>query len=904
MCVGWSSVASAADPNGAPFGAPREDTSSDAGLGEIVVTAERRSERLQDAPVAVSAFSQADLDKQQIAGGPDLAFATPNMTFAKNYFGGFNVQIRGIGTQIGTTTADAGVSITLNQMPLVSSRFFEAEFFDQGQVEVLRGPQGTLYGRNATGGVVNVNTAQPTDKFEGELSVEGGNYSTRKLKGFVNVPLVGDTLKLRLAGSVLKRDGFGVNTESGADVNGRDLYSTRVTLAFKPSEWFESSFLWQHFNENDNRTRTQASLCDRAAPVTSVGGVAVTNSVVQGLLSQGCADGSLYGPQTHGAPNSLSTLFGIITQEFGLTTGDYNAGRTLSPNLNDTDSLFQPRYKATDDAFQLPARIDLSDVLHVSTLTGYTADRVYGTNDFEGSVPTGAFNATPLTPGGVFVDPVLGSQSTVSTLESDVQSSHQFSQEIRLASSLPGRTNFSLGANYLEYKTVENTIIASNAFTAAAVGINGGVPCALGSSSCIYIDPSSTPGGVGHNYFFNSTPYKLTSEAIFGEVYRNLTDKLKLTLGARYTHDHKVQTNLPVPTLTPGSGLAIGSPAYLTATFNEPTWRAGLDWKVDTGFTDQTLLYFTYSRGYKAGGPNAPASIGFGSVQANFGPEFVNAFEIGTKNTLFNGHMTANLTAFYYDYSNYQISVLANRVLAVENVNAKIKGLELETVWLPVRGVQLNATAGALDSRIVGGSSVDSLNQTGGDASQTVLKTAAGENCTVPTSALGALVNIIEQSPNAPVIPGVSGNPLALLGACSGAFAALGITPSAGVPTPTDGKQLPNSPHFTLSVGAQYSWNLPERWLATVRADYYVQSSSYARIYNDAADYLKSWDQTNVSLAVINNQSNWQFDLYARNVFDKQPIVNSYLTDAATGLVQSSFTIDPRLYGARVTKRF
>jgi outer membrane receptor protein involved in Fe transport len=902
MGVAWSGLASAADLAG--DGVARGSSSTDAALGEIVVTAQRRSEKLQDVPIAVSAFSQADLDKQQIFGGPELALVTPNVTFAKSYFGGFNFQIRGIGTQLGTTTADAGVSVTLNEMPLVSSRFFEAEFFDQGQVEVLRGPQGTLYGRNATGGVVNVNTAQPSDNLEGEISLEGGNYSTRKLKGFVNLPLIGNNLELRLAGSVLKSDGFGVNTETGADVNGRDLYSTRATLAFKPTDWFESSLMWQHFSENDNRTRTQASLCDRAAPITSLVGVPVTNAIVQGLISQGCADGSLYGPQAHGTPNSLSTLFGIISQEFGLTTGDYNAGKTLSSNLNDTDSLFQPKYRASDDILQLPVRIDLSDTFRLTTLTGYSTDRVDGTNDFEGSVPTGSFNVTPLTPGGVFADPVLGTQSQVSTLESDVQRSHQFSQEVRLASSLPGPTNFSVGANYLEYKTVENTIIAANAFTAAAEGINSGAPCALGNPNCIYIDPSSTPGGIGHNYFFNSTPYQLTSEAIFGEIYRNLTDNLKLTIGARYTHDHKVQTNLPVPTLTPGSGLALGSPAYLTATFNEPTWRAGLDWKVNTGFTDQTMLYFTYSRGYKAGGPNAPASVGFGSVQPNFAPEFVNAFEIGAKNTLLDGRMTADLTAFYYNYSNYQISVLANRVLAVENVNAKIKGLEFETAWRPVESVQLNATAGALGTSIVGGSSVDSLNQNAGDPSQTVLKTAAGENCTVPTSALGNLVDIIEQLPNAPKIPGVSGNPLALLGACSGAFSALGVIPSAGTPTSTDGRQLPNSPHFTLSVGAQYSWNLPARWLATVRADYFVQSSSYARIYNDPADYLKGWDQTNLGLTFLNDQSRWQFDIFTTNVFDKQPIVNSYLTDAATGLVQSSFTIAPRLIGGRVTKRF
>ena len=901
--VAWTGMAFASDVSGANS-APTADPQAEGGLQEIVVTAERRSENLQDTPIAVTALSQEDLDRHQIVGGADLELSVPNVTVAKSYFGGFNFQIRGIGTQLGTTSADAGVTINLNEMPLVSSRFFEAEFFDQGQTEVLRGPQGTLYGRNATGGVVNVATAQPSDRLEGEVSLEGGNYDTRKLKGFINVPLVAEILDLRAAASVLKRDGYGVNTQTGADVNGRDLYATRVTLAFKPNDRLQASFMWQYFDEDDNRTRTQATLCDPQAPVTSVGGVAVTNPITQGFLSQGCANGSLYGSQAHGTPNSLSTLFGILSQEFGLTNGNYNAGRTLSSNLNDVDSLFEPKYTARNSIFQLPIAYDVSDHLKLISLSGYSTDSVSGIIDFVGSVPTGSFNVTPLTPGGAFADPIIGSQDRVSSWENDVQNSHQFSQEIRLASSFSGATNFSIGANYLDYRTVQNTIIASNAFTAAAEGLNGGVPCALGNPNCIYIESSSEPTGLGHNYFFNSSPYRLRSEALFGELYEKLTENLKLTLGARFTHDEKTQTNLPVPTLTPGSGLSPGTPPYLTATFNEPTWRAGIDWKVDTGFTDQTLLYATYSRGYKAGGPNSPASVGFGSVQANFAPEFVNAFELGMKNTLLGGRMTANLTAFYYDYTGYQISVLANRNQAIENVDAKVKGLEYETVWEPLRGLQFNAAVGALDSKISGGSSVDALNQTDGQNSQTLVKTSSGENCTVPTAALANLLSIIEQQPGAPAVAGVSGSPLALLGACSGTFAGLGVVPSAGIATPLAGKQLPNSPHFTLTLGGQYSWQLSNGWTPSVHADYYVQSASYARIYNDAADYLRSWGVVNLGMSVANPAHGWQFDLFVKNLANTQPVVNSYVLDAATGLAQSSFTLDPRLFGARITKRF
>jgi outer membrane receptor protein involved in Fe transport len=136
-------------------------------IEELVVTAQKKEEALQDVPIAVSAFSQNSLEAQKIDGGPNLQLAIPNVTFAKsNFTNSFNFQIRGIGAKAVGASADAGVGVHLNNAPLQSGNLFEAEFYDVERVEVLRGPQGTLYGRNATGGVVNVITAKPTDTFE------------------------------------------------------------------------------------------------------------------------------------------------------------------------------------------------------------------------------------------------------------------------------------------------------------------------------------------------------------------------------------------------------------------------------------------------------------------------------------------------------------------------------------------------------------------------------------------------------------------------------------------------------------------------------------------------------------------------------------------------------------------
>src|SRR6185437_15409206 len=135
---------------------------------------------VQSVPIAITAMSQEQLTATQTAGGPDLVKQVPNLTFSKTNFTGYNIQIRGIGTQAISVTTDPAVAVSFNDMPFLRNHFFEQEFFDVSQVEVLRGPQGTLYGRNATSGVVNVISALPTDHWEVQASVDVGNYNNRR----------------------------------------------------------------------------------------------------------------------------------------------------------------------------------------------------------------------------------------------------------------------------------------------------------------------------------------------------------------------------------------------------------------------------------------------------------------------------------------------------------------------------------------------------------------------------------------------------------------------------------------------------------------------------------------------------------------------------------------------------
>ncbi len=236
---------------------------SNAALETVTVTSSKIGGDVQNIPIAITAMSQEQLTQTQTAGGPDLVKQVPNLTFTKTNFTGYSIQIRGIGTQAISVTTDPAVAVALNDIPFIRNHFFEQEFYDVSSVQVLRGPQGTLYGRNATAGVVNLVSAKPSDQYEAQASVDVGNYNNRRLEGMLNVPIIGDKLGVRVAGEWTKRDGYSFNETTDKSVDGRDLWSGRVTIGAKPVEHLQSYAIWEHFSEDDDRMRTAKQLCKK-----------------------------------------------------------------------------------------------------------------------------------------------------------------------------------------------------------------------------------------------------------------------------------------------------------------------------------------------------------------------------------------------------------------------------------------------------------------------------------------------------------------------------------------------------------------------------------------------------------------------------------------------------------------
>lgn len=955
MGVSAAAILGVAAPASAQDAAPEGTTT----VGEVVVTAQKREEAIQDVPIAVSAFNQDTLEKAKIDGGPNLVTAIPNVNFSKGNFTGYNFQIRGVGAKLVAASGDAGTGIHLNNAPMTANNLFEAEFYDVERVEVLRGPQGTLYGRNATGGVVNMITAKPVQDFEASIRGEIGNYNTRKLRGMINIPL-GDLFAVRAAGTMLKRDGFGDNLFTGNDADDRDLWAARVTLGFNPVDAVRTWLMWDHFEEEDNRSRIGRQFCKKDTGGLS-GGLTFSPDpqraqIQRGFFSQGCLESSLYDPGvSQGTINTQATLGGLFASLTGLQTGDALAGKVQDADIRNIESSQDPIYQSSTDIYELNLEWDLTDALTVTSLTSYTTFDLFTRQDYSRVVPDLTFNATPNTcnfyatpcsnaalggpvlapatyafaygtlfPGGVVDDPQVGVQNRFTTFDISSAYTKQWTQELRLQSNFDGPINFNVGGIYLDFKYDGDYFVMFNTGTAnymvgnllTSLGSGGAVPypCPINNANCVYIDPGEIPDRSGHNYYDNYGPYHLKSRAAFGEVYWEATDTLKFTAGLRYTDDTKIVEAHRVALGVKGSGV-LGPPAtdprpLLRVRFQETTGRFGVDWKPDLGFTDETLLYAFYSKGYKAGGMNPACSSAVTCPPPTFAPEFVNSIELGAKNTLLGGSMVLNGTIFKYEYEGYQVSKIQNRTSINENIDAEIQGAELETMWEPVQNFRVNASLGYLDTEITGGESIDVFNRTQGDPNLVVMKTNEAANCVVTlTTAQTALSTSSFVTPffllaacpsTAPLAP--AGTTLYPGGPLASGIGSFGLF-SEGVPVELTGKELPNAPHWTFNIGAQYTFEFGD-WTLTPRADYYKQTETFSRIYNSEADRIEGWDNVNATVTLDNTTWGVTFEAYVKNATDEEAITDTYLTDDSSGLFRNAFYTEPRTYGVAVTKRW
>jgi len=964
-------------------------TAAPATLETVTVTSSKIGGDIQNIPISITALSQEQLTSTQTAGGPDLVKQVPNMTFTKTNFSGYSIQLRGIGTQAISVTTDPAVAVAFNDIPFIRNHFFEQEFYDVSQVEVLRGPQGTLYGRNATAGVVNLISAKPTDQFEAMASLDVGNYGNRRPEGMINIPVVDDRFDVRIAGEWTKRQGYSLNENTDERVDGRDLWSGRLSIAFKPFAKLQTNLVWEHFSEDDDRMRTSKQLCKTAPIPAFVDGVAVppNGSFTSfdgafepfSYLSQSCELTSLYSPDAFEVPEGFSLGF-VKAGKYGGWIDpflDPFAETTQSKNLRVIQTTVNPAYRAKNDVVEFNADYTVTPALTFTSQTAFNHDFLWSTEDYN------RFDTTP----GIFLvgsvcDPQVGCSTRLVSQDLSDEHAWQLSQEFRLASNFSGPFNFSVGGNYLHYETEENYYVFINAldpYVAGNAGTDANPGCLFKGqgfsatgygfipldprvhvsspvSYCIYVDtnPISQVNNEGHNYFLSQNPYVLNSYAGFGETYYNVLSDLKLTTGLRWTEDQKHFDDIPSELLTDGWGYF--QTGVVNQQWDQFTGRAAVNWTPKLDFTDQTLVYASYAHGYKAGGANPPGAALLGNASGNidfpdhpltFKPEFIDAFELGSKNTLLDGALTLNADVFYYNYENYQISEIVDRTAINQNFDTHVKGAELESTWEPVPGLRFNFAGGWEDTAIAKGqSAIDLMDRTAGNPDWIVVKPypTQASNCILPTYVVAAIFQagyngfILSEACGVAYSGGETGaigqlssfDPVTQLPYVPNPTVACGTLPGQGCSEPAgpipagypgfdpttapnngegfskdlSGNKLPNAPPFTVSFGTQYTVPLTTDWAGTLRGDYYWQDYSWARVFNDNPyDRLRGYTNVNLTL-IFTNQNGWQVMLYDKNVFNTTAITGDFLNSDDSGLTTNVFLTDPKLIGIRVTKNW
>ncbi|HTQ13769.1 MAG TPA: TonB-dependent receptor [Rhizomicrobium sp.] len=971
---------------------------------QVVVTAQKKSEDIQNVPIAVSAFSGADLASHQIQGFADLRFNLPSVSFTHGNFGPSNFTIRGIGSAAVTTSGDSGVSVNLNQVYLNAPNLTGATYYDldpQLSIQVLRGPQSTLWGRNATGGAIDIETAKPDlDNFASDVEATYGNYSDQEVRAMVNLPIDQGKAALRISGFWENRDGTVKNDYPGLSgdhsidgrVDGRNDYSFRGSFRWQPSSRTTLDVMLQTGHEDDSRVRGQVQVCDRDP------------SGVLGCLPDKWAFQPTNGNATLGTLLASNLVLGDALSLFDVVGPNavpgQNAGQFVPHSLRTVNTPFSPFTRGKDLFAMTHWRQNLSDWLDMDLTLGYDNNSGLSQESYN-NTPGDSLNSAPnctqlfLVSGGADVTctPIPGvtrlvaaqeifsgvaptnfntyyaahlgtlpvtkvtnptntgiaNLNDISSYRSDVYGYDQidgrdkeWSGELRFSSNFSGPFNFNLGFYHNADRNDAHYYVDADTLDYAAVVLGGAT---VANGAVLY--PSQ--------YDNDNNNYQLTSNAAFGELYYwAIPDELKFTVGARYSVDKKTfesgqvlfNSATAIGTqsfnwiVLPESANAVGGcgdstiPDPVTGTipnpaglpcfsnqstqFKEWTGRAVVDWTPKVDWSDQTNLYLSYSRGVRDGGFNPPP-LNPGSFPLTFSPETLDAYELGDKNTFFGGTLQANVTAWYYKYSGFQVSEIIDRTSINQNINSRLYGVEGEIFWAATDKLQFNMNFGYTHSSIEQQLDIDPRNPVGNVTTNTALiKDATTASLCVINNLPGfpdaIAAGLAVASPDGGVTPINGHNIPSGFGSCSAATAAAvdaitiaGVHPYSlvqGNPVDLKGNEMPNTPPWTVSIGAQYTFDVGDGYTLIPRVDYYWTDKQWARIFEDGADAVRAYDVANAQVMLNSPDGMWYARAWVKNIFDKDNVTGEYLTDASSGLFTNLFVGEPRTYGLTLGVHF
>ncbi len=926
----------------------------------VVVTAERKAEDIQTVPIAVSAFGAADLQAHQIKAFKDLQFAIPNVTVKNGNFGGANFQIRGIGSAAVTTSGDSGVAILQNDIYLSSPPTATATYYDLDDLEVLRGPQSTLYGRSASGGAVTIRTKKPDlDNYSVEAEGTAGNFDGYESRGVVNMPLINGELGVRIAAFWEDKGGdikniypslaLGAGSGVKSNINSRNDYSVRGTVLWEPNDKTSLEVMVQYGNGADSRVRPVVQACHRDP------------SGILGCLPDHLAFDPVNTNATFGniAASDISLLHALgggafdLIKVIGAGADCSNCSTIVPSDYRSVNTDFTPQSHGFDDLVTAHLHQTIAPWLNLDADLGWNhnwgwAQQSYGSagevipagrlavaqGTFCFVAPTscaalyaGHLGTLPISNVGPF-DASIGasgfglSGGLIRDYSNKYQAYDQISGhdtewtgEVRVSSNFEGPLNFVIGGYHIYNRNDAEYYV--NASTLDYFGtILGGL-----------IADGTTFGPT--QYDNNNTNYKLESSSAYAEAYWDIVpEKWKLTVGGRFSHDEKSfdsrQTlfNTIIPL-----GLTNAQINSILTPFDQPNRAAStdqltghvvLDWTPELDFTNSTHMYLSVAHGARPGGFNPPSFSG--AFPPTFKSEYVDAVELGSKNLLLDSTLTANLTVWYYDYINYQVSKIIDRTSVNANLDARLWGVEGEFLWAATDKLQFNANVGYNGSQIGNSTALDTRNPSQGAPGVTLVKDSNGANCVIysptglpgsaPTPATNAAFAALLADGPAQLPSSIAEHASYLDFATSGtncgptlaAFLAtnpltVGYTTNSGVEANLHGNHMPNTPELTLNIGAQYTFDIGDEFQLIPRMDFYWKGRSYAQFFNAPTDRVPSWYVANAQLTLAAPDNKWYGRLWVTNLFDGKQVTGSYVTDPSSGLFTNLFVEQPRMYG-------
>ena len=597
----------------------------------VIVTARRRAENEQTVPVALTALSGEALRLTDTKSAIDLQNLAPSLSVTANLGSRDSdvFSIRGQSQPFGG--ADPGVQTYIAEVPFGGSG--PGNEFDMSTVQILEGPQGTLFGRNTTGGAVLFEPNKPTDAFGGYVDGRLGDYDLHELEGALNIPVVGDQFDLRLAGDFARRAGFTKDLSTGQGLDNVHYDAFRVSATIRPFAHFENYTLFNWLHDQTNGTGAVLSGVNIATIdqlAASQGQECAVNPVICGFEQE---------------------MLGALRQQ-----------QALGPRV--TTSSIAPGFDRDTWNVVDQARYDISDSLYVRNIFGFVSDKQRPSFDIDGS----------------FL-PLLD----IPNIRTWEQNNLQVSDELQLHGNFPDQGLNWVAGFYHEldhpggYAEVERNVLG------------GPQP------------PMSPFFGFGSAQF-DSLANGGTSNAIYASATYDASawlPGLGFTAGGRYTWDHKVATALECVLIVAGTNCPLPlTQAYAlptqSADFRAPSWNLEADYR----FTDETLLYASYNRGYKSGGFNSGAGIA--TQYAEFRPEYLTDVELGTKNnwTILGVPGLTNFDAYYGWYDGVQKNDTVGIIntgappefvaLTFNAAKATIKGLEFQSTFIPDDNFQVS----------------------------------------------------------------------------------------------------------------------------------------------------------------------------------------------------------------------